>query len=497
MTQSKNRSNAPAGEVRFGPFTFDSGSLRLSRHGRPLPLQTQPARALRALLEARGAIVSRKALQTAVWGDRHVDPELGLNQCIRRIRTALDDRAGAPLYVETVRGEGYRFVAPITDQTPPQSPEPERRRRLPSAAVAAMAILATAVTLMIGARGPTIDRAPEPAPRPDALNVPSDRDPARPVAMPPAAWEAFLAARQDRLAGLQDDPEASLERLQRAVALYPTFAPAWVELARTEQRRDQPRQARHERVVKALDRALEADPEMGEAHLLRADQAFFWEWDWDRARHHYEAAVRYAPERSDAHKGFAFWLSNQGRLDEAIRHVQQATRLDPVSVRLEADLGFFLMRAGRYDEAIEPCRRAIDLDPEGRPGHSCLLEASALLGSPQAPPIDSIESLMGLAGADEAALEEVLRGEESTLYRRYWKWTLAGFLKKAEAGRPHPIALARTYAQLGQPAEAARWLVQAEMQRSTFMPFIAIDPWLRKLSGEPEYDQLIQRLDLS
>ncbi len=497
MTQTTNRSNTPAGEVRFGPFAFDPDSLRLSRHGRPLPLQTQPARALRALLEARGAIVSRKALQTAVWGKRHVDPELGLNQCIRRIRSALDDRAGAPLYVETIRGEGYRFVAPIAERTPSEDPGPNRRRlRLPTAAIAAIAILATAATLMIGARGPANDRATEPQRRP-SLDDPGDEDPARPAGMPPAAWEAFVTARQDRLAGKPDDLEVSLKRLQRAVALYPTFAPAWVELARAEQRRDQPREHRHKRVVKALDRALEADPELGEAHLLRADQAFFWEWDWDRAQHHYEAAVRYAPERSDAHKGLAFWLSNQGHLDEAINHVEQAARLNPVSVRLEADLGFFLMRAGRFEEAIEPCRRAIDLDPEGRPGHSCLLEASALLGSPQAPPVDSIESLMRLVGADDAALEEVLRGEESTLYRRYWQWALAGYLTRAEAGHPHPIALARTYAQLGLPAEAARWLTQAEMQRSPFMPFIAIDPWLRKLAGEPEYDQLLRRLALS
>jgi Tol biopolymer transport system component len=37
-----------------------------------------------------------------------------MNFCIRRIRLALGDDADSPRYIETVRGRGYRFLAPVT-----------------------------------------------------------------------------------------------------------------------------------------------------------------------------------------------------------------------------------------------------------------------------------------------------------------------------------------------------------------------------------------------
>ena len=44
--------------------------------------------------------------------------EASLASCIRDIRRALDDPAQAPQLIETVRGRGYRFVAPVRVETP-------------------------------------------------------------------------------------------------------------------------------------------------------------------------------------------------------------------------------------------------------------------------------------------------------------------------------------------------------------------------------------------
>lgn len=76
-------------------------------------LQPQPWKVLVALVTRAGQLVPRETLQEAVWGDRLVEADQGLNYCIREIRRVLGDQARSPTYVETVPRRGYRFLAPV------------------------------------------------------------------------------------------------------------------------------------------------------------------------------------------------------------------------------------------------------------------------------------------------------------------------------------------------------------------------------------------------
>jgi DNA-binding winged helix-turn-helix (wHTH) protein len=100
--------------LAFGPFVFDETSGELWRDGKPVALEPQPARALALLARRAGEVVSREDLRAHLWdASTHVDFELGLNYCVRRIRLALGDAAGAPTYLETLPRRGYRFVGPV------------------------------------------------------------------------------------------------------------------------------------------------------------------------------------------------------------------------------------------------------------------------------------------------------------------------------------------------------------------------------------------------
>ena len=66
------------------------------------------------LVERAGEVVTREEIQQLTWSnDTVVDFEVGINRCIRRIRSALLDDAEAPRYLETVPRVGYRFIAPV------------------------------------------------------------------------------------------------------------------------------------------------------------------------------------------------------------------------------------------------------------------------------------------------------------------------------------------------------------------------------------------------
>jgi DNA-binding winged helix-turn-helix (wHTH) protein/TolB-like protein len=136
---------------RFGLFEFDVDQQALSRQGRPLHLQSQPARVLACLLQHRDRVVSRDELRQTVWGDTtYVEFDGSLNFCIAQIRSALGDNSSSPIYIRTVPKSGYQFIAPIevvgagpgTEDTQPKRPDRPRRMLATALAAAALSVLA-------------------------------------------------------------------------------------------------------------------------------------------------------------------------------------------------------------------------------------------------------------------------------------------------------------------------------------------------------------------
>jgi Tol biopolymer transport system component/DNA-binding winged helix-turn-helix (wHTH) protein len=100
--------------VQFGTFTVDLSTGELSRGGRPVALQNQPARVLCLLVSNAGQLVTRKELHRALWsGDTFVEFETALNIAVAKIRQALGDDAGSPRFIETLPRRGYRFIAEV------------------------------------------------------------------------------------------------------------------------------------------------------------------------------------------------------------------------------------------------------------------------------------------------------------------------------------------------------------------------------------------------
>lgn len=99
----------------FSTFRFEHGSQELSRDGRVVRLEPQPARALAVLVARAGEVVTREELRQAIWGaETHVDYDRGLAYCIGQVRTALGDSADQPRFVQTLPKRWFRFLAPVT-----------------------------------------------------------------------------------------------------------------------------------------------------------------------------------------------------------------------------------------------------------------------------------------------------------------------------------------------------------------------------------------------
>jgi DNA-binding winged helix-turn-helix (wHTH) protein len=107
------RPETPSGIIRFGPFEANLRARELRKHGVLVKLSGQPFDILALLLERPRDVITRKELQERLWpADTFVDFEHGMNNAIKKLRTALGDDAEHPLYVETLARVGYRFIAP-------------------------------------------------------------------------------------------------------------------------------------------------------------------------------------------------------------------------------------------------------------------------------------------------------------------------------------------------------------------------------------------------
>src|SRR5437762_1778562 len=118
-------SEAPAG-IAFGRFLLLPHRRELLADGRPVKLGGRAFDVLMALIEARGAVVSKNPLMARVWPDRIVE-ENNLQWQISALRAAFDaDRN----LIRTVSGRGYQF-------TPEIAPYPAARTPMPAGQAAA------------------------------------------------------------------------------------------------------------------------------------------------------------------------------------------------------------------------------------------------------------------------------------------------------------------------------------------------------------------------
>jgi Tol biopolymer transport system component/DNA-binding winged helix-turn-helix (wHTH) protein len=93
---------------------LDRLAYELRRSGRALKLERIPMEILLVLVERRGQLVTREDIIAKVWGkDLYLDTDNSINTAIRKIRLVLKDDPDHPLFIQTVTGKGYRFIAQV------------------------------------------------------------------------------------------------------------------------------------------------------------------------------------------------------------------------------------------------------------------------------------------------------------------------------------------------------------------------------------------------
>ena len=104
----------------FGPFVLDVADGSLKRDGAAIPLTPKQFDLLVALVKNAGRLVEKDVLLATVWPDVAIE-EGNLTKGVFGLRQILDRDNGSH-YIETVPKRGYRFVAPVSIESPRAAP---------------------------------------------------------------------------------------------------------------------------------------------------------------------------------------------------------------------------------------------------------------------------------------------------------------------------------------------------------------------------------------
>ena len=320
---------------------------------------------------------------------------------------------------------------------------------------------------------------------------------ARPVS--PEVYESYLKGlyvyrnKTSSRAGVEE----SIGYFQNAIAADPTYAPAYVSLARayallsTVTIGGSP--AERMKAMTTVRKALELDPNLAEGHVVLAGLQTA-QWHWTEAEAEYRRGLELNPSDASAYGGLADWLLSQGRVAEAVAWGQKARELDP-SPSQGAELGWILFNARRYDEAVRECRSALAIEPDNayllwRLGFALSFkhqseEAIAVLERAVAVSDRAPGNLAVLAVVYSQAgrREDALR-------------VLAELKNRQRTGYVPAGAFVLTYSGLGDREQTISWLEQAYKEHSLILLFLRVHPIFDFLRDDPRFKDLLRGVGL-
>ena len=299
----------------------------------------------------------------------------------------------------------------------------------------------------------------------------------------------------------QGDLAKAIESVTKATALAPDYAAAHATLAQFyillgNYSRMTPGQA-YLKAKAEVQRALELDESLAEAHEALAELLHYYDWDFASAKREYVRALELSPGDAQLLAKYAFLLCRTGKYEEAISEAKRAQDLDPLSLPIRTRLGIVLHYSRRFDEALDQYRKIIELeqtaDSEARYQIVRLYitkrmfpEAFAELNRKPESPGDHVNSISlrvmayGFSGNRKEALK-LLEGLKDKRRRDYLR----------------PYILAEDYAALGEKDLALEWLQKAYEERDDWIAWIKVDPIIDGLRADPRFAALLKRVGLS
>ncbi|MFL6231206.1 MAG: winged helix-turn-helix domain-containing tetratricopeptide repeat protein [Pyrinomonadaceae bacterium] len=283
----------------------------------------------------------------------------------------------------------------------------------------------------------------------------------------------------------------SLAYFRRAIELDPGFALPYVGLAKAYATQAGP--AAEAQML--VEKALQLDDDLAEAHATYGFIRMFHHWDWAGAGRAFDRAIELDPNSVTAHHWRGVYLSLLGRLDEAEAEMRRALELDPLSTIVLADLGQLRYFAHDYDGAAAYCEKALALDGESQVAHEYLRDIYVMKGMEREALNKWLQAGTHVLGA--GASQRTGGTFAGSGFRGFVRKDLESLLNATDSERAMSAPyISRHYMYVGDKEQALRWLSRAYKEHAFILPFINVDPLYDPLRDNPEFRGIIHGMRL-
>ena len=290
------------------------------------------------------------------------------------------------------------------------------------------------------------------------------------------------------------DAERAVDLYQQALDIRPDYALAWARLAsaylRAEVMKGPPSEDQNRRVLEALNRALQLDPNLAWAYYTRAGFEMNVAWDWVAAQADTKRMVAIDPQFELLPRSFGDLARVFGDVAQAVEWYQRDIERNLLDPNALDSLGIALCAANRLEQCLQIRLRLQQLHPE----------------------FDGINSAVGITrlylGQFGAALEAMQRETNedyslSGLALVYWAMknraesdaVLNSLQKKFASSDPYGIA--QVHAYRAENDAAFQWLDVAYRLHHAGMLDIKTDPLLHNLHRDPRFQAVLKRMRLA
>ena len=101
--------SADGGVITAGPVTIDVDRHAVSIGGENISLPLKEFELLEFLVRNSGRVLTRTQLIDRVWGSDYFGDTKTLDVHIKRLRAKIENDPANPVYIQTIRGLGYKF----------------------------------------------------------------------------------------------------------------------------------------------------------------------------------------------------------------------------------------------------------------------------------------------------------------------------------------------------------------------------------------------------
>jgi TolB-like protein len=314
----------------------------------------------------------------------------------------------------------------------------------------------------------------------------------------PQAYEAGLKGVFHLQRFTPQDMALAAQYFQQAMQLDPDSAMAHVGLAalcgfQAQAGLISPQEGR-ERCWPPIQRALELDDSLPEAHLNYAAHMAWLRFDWAEADSGFRKALELNPSLADARMFYSHFLTLTGDFEGGWEQMRLALELDPFNPFVHALHGAQLHQSDRYEEAIAVTEQVLGSNPGFGFGHHILWMGYHTLG-------DQDKSI---AAAARVFRMQGFPGVADRLEESFADDGYVGALMKAAAAleeqykssRVPAFPFSKLYEMAGEIENAIDWWEVAVREGEPGAPYIAVETKSEEIRRHPRFIALLREMNL-